>query len=411
LTINLRPHQERAFESLAKHDKGQIIVPTGGGKTYIMIADALRSTDWREDSTTVVVAPRILLAQQLCSEFTSVLGAEHVVHVHSGETEHFSTTDRDELLLWHLMSPVSAHRVIFTTYHSLHRVVEAGIPVDTVYFDEAHNSCGKSHFVAVEQVSQSAERCYFFTATPRQGKGSTAYRGMNNAEVYGEVIAQVSATELINSGIILPPKLTPFETDRERCKADAHEVDAENLKDIIDGFDSNAKILVAAPSTRILWRMLSDTDILDWLKQQNYEVMHITSKHGAYVNGKKVRRDVFFNTLSDWGNSNRRFVVFHYSILSEGINVPGLTHTVLLRNLPIIEMAQTIGRVIRVHPDDRKDVEDGIIPAAQFSLYRKGYGSVTVPLTGKYGARIAERLEQVVTSIFIEGIPPLAWTS
>ena len=74
-------------------------------------------------------------------------------------------------------------------------------------------------------------------------------------------------------------------------------------------------------------------------------------------------------------------------------------------------MAQTIGRVIRVHPDDRKSVEDGIIPVAQFSLYRKGYGRVTVPLSGKYGEKIAKRLESVVNQIFIEGIPPIAWTS
>ena len=30
--------------------------------------------------------------------------------------------------------------IIFTTYHSLHRVVDADIEVNTIYFDEAHNS-------------------------------------------------------------------------------------------------------------------------------------------------------------------------------------------------------------------------------------------------------------------------------
>ena len=56
------------------------------------------------------------------------------------------------------------------------------------------------------------------------------------------------------------------------------------------------------------------------------------------------------NTLSDWGkDDNKKFVVMHYSILSEGINVHGLTHCILLRNLNIVAMAQTIGRVIRMH--------------------------------------------------------------
>ena len=37
----LRPHQERAVELMQLHKKGQIIVPTGGGKTMKMIKDAM----------------------------------------------------------------------------------------------------------------------------------------------------------------------------------------------------------------------------------------------------------------------------------------------------------------------------------------------------------------------------------
>ena len=38
--MNLRPHQERIIETMKRQDKGQIIVPTGGGKTLCMIKDA-----------------------------------------------------------------------------------------------------------------------------------------------------------------------------------------------------------------------------------------------------------------------------------------------------------------------------------------------------------------------------------
>ena len=40
-SMNLRPHQERAVELMQLHKKGQIIVPTGGGKTMKMIKDAM----------------------------------------------------------------------------------------------------------------------------------------------------------------------------------------------------------------------------------------------------------------------------------------------------------------------------------------------------------------------------------
>ena len=51
--------------------------------------------------TTVVVAPRILLAEQLCSEFLEVIDPNntdpYLMHVHSGETHHFSSTKADKI--------------------------------------------------------------------------------------------------------------------------------------------------------------------------------------------------------------------------------------------------------------------------------------------------------------------------
>ena len=73
--INLRPHQQTVIDTLQENRKGQIIVPTGGGKTMCMIKDAQRqfnSCDWDvvltdpDRKTIVIVAPRILLAHQLC---------------------------------------------------------------------------------------------------------------------------------------------------------------------------------------------------------------------------------------------------------------------------------------------------------------------------------------------------------
>ena len=39
--MQLRPHQEKAIKAMSKHNKGQVIVPTGGGKTICMIQDAI----------------------------------------------------------------------------------------------------------------------------------------------------------------------------------------------------------------------------------------------------------------------------------------------------------------------------------------------------------------------------------
>jgi len=414
LKDTLRPHQLRAYDKMTTEKSGQIIIPTGGGKTYIMIADCDREvsqTD-RNYKTFVIVAPRILLANQLSEEFESVIKNVKILHVHSGETHHFSTTNPHELSVYH--NNTLGDKLIFTTYHSLHRVLDSDINIDRIYFDEAHNGTSKVFFEQIKRVAKLNIARYFFTATPRisRSKNSiSAERGMNNAEIYGDKLEETPAKELIDSGTILYPKVIPFNTDRERTKLNAHEVDCDNLKDIITSLtDKNPKVLVSAPTTRILWNMLTHTDIRSWLYSQQYNIMHITSKHGAIINGKKVGREEFFKTLTLWGKDDtKKVVIFHYSILSEGINVPGLTHSIMLRNLPTIEMAQTIGRVIRIHEKDKVSMKEGKIPAGQYNLYHKRFGQIVVPMTGKYGERIAKRLQSIVSYIFIEGIPPRAY--
>ena len=412
--MQLRPHQERALNAMQSTNYGQVYVPTGGGKTYIMIAHCKSLfAAATQPQTIVVVAPRILLAQQLQSEFSEFITDAMIGHVHSGETNLFSTTKPDNIAsavtLWQANKH---HNILFTTYHSLGRIVDSGINIDCIYFDEAHNSCGRSHFTAVYATAQYAKRRYYFTATPKIGRGQSAQRGMNNTDVYGGVLCNVPAQELINSGAIVPPRVVPFETNRTRTKHNAHEVDCDNLKDMFEQLDvfQKPKVLVAAPSSKVLGNMLGHTDILEYFYKKGYHVMHITSKFGAIIDDRKVGRDEFFQTLQEWGaDDSKKFVIFHYSILSEGINVPGLTHTILLRNLPIVEMAQTIGRVIRVHKDDRDAVAQGLIPAGAFHLYKKQEGVVTMPTGYKMGNAIAQRLQRVVDSIFIEGVPPLAF--
>jgi superfamily II DNA or RNA helicase len=132
--------------------------------------------------------------------------------------------------------------------------------------------------------------------------------------------------------------------------------------------------------------------------------MHITSKYGAIINGKKVSREEFFNALSRLGDDeNARFIVFHYSILSEGIDVPGLSHALLLRNLPYIELVQTIGRILRMNRQDYQDIQNGLINPGDFKSYRKPSGVIAVPVENNYGASIAKRLQNVVNHIFVEG--------
>ncbi len=402
--IQLRPTQQRSFDAMQQHCKGQLIKPTGAGKTLTMIFDAIRQF---EDATTykhiVVVAPRILLANQLCSEFLEHISNVHVMHVHSGETEHFSTTKPKMISAWH--STVEGHKITFTTYNSLSKIQESGVSVSTIYFDEAHNSVKKSFFGPTSYFSEISDRCYFFTATP---KHSSVYNkpGMNDVEVYGKVIINVPAPELVKNGSIIPPMVNTMSINLERDKEFGAERDCMTLLDTILNEDNMQKVLVAAPNTKVMMRMLAETDFMTEVQSYGYDVLWITAKYGAFINNKKVNREEFFETLTAYGKDpSKKFVILHYSILSEGINCPGLTSCVMMRQMDVIQMCQTIGRVIRLHPEDVQNIQSGKVAAGDLDNYVKSFGFVHVPVYSNTGIATARRLQAVVDTVFKEGQP------
>jgi superfamily II DNA or RNA helicase len=385
--ITLRPHQRRACDAMLKYDIGQIIVPTGGGKTITMIEDAKKQFDAVGSTTIVVVAPRILLANQLCKEFLDLIDNAAVMHVHSGETEHFSSTKPALIANWHRQA--YRNQLIFTTYNSLKRIQEAEIKVDTIYFDEAHNSVKRNFFPATEFFSVNADRRYFFTATP---KHSLTFKkpGMNWGHIYGQVLCNVPAPELVDGGYILPPKVVIKELEMVEGRKVMCDDDAKNLIETIDHNDID-KTLICARTTKQIMNLLSESNFCQQLAERDYSWMTITSKTGPIINGQKVTREQFFNTLNRWGRDpNKKFVVIHHSILSEGINVNGLEAVIFMRNMDYIGISQSIGRVIRLGGSE------------------KTFGLVCVPTYDKVGIATARKVQAVVDTVFELGQPAIS---
>ena len=391
--MQLRPHQQRIVDRMGSYDKGQVIVPTGGGKTMCMITDTKNRLDSvNNGTTTVVVAPRILLAEQLCSEFMEVIDPNnsdpylHVMHVHSGETRYTSTTKADKIHLYAgCARSMGENVIIFTTYNSLHRIMEADIEVNTIYFDEAHNSVKRNFFPPTEFFSYEADRCYFFTAT-RKTSITINKPGMNDEAVYGQIIARVSAPELVEGGYIIPPRIQAKMFDiHKNSRMISCETDSENVMDTIDETNTK-KILVCVKTSRQLINLMAHTDFAKDLGIRGYSCLYITSKTGAVIDGKKVNREVFFETLNAWGRDpEKKFVVLHRSILSEGINVSELETVIFLRNMDVIEMTQTIGRVLRTGNQS------------------KAFGLCVVPVYSQVGVATERALQSVVDTVFEKG--------
>ena len=404
--FQLRSHQQRGLEAMLKYRIGQLIMPTGSGKTLTMIADAIKEFSNSDPQTIVVVAPRIMLAEQLSAEFLEHIMNVKVLHVHSGETSHYSTTNPSKIFAWNYHN--KGHKLIFTTYNSLQRLQQADIHIDTIYFDEAHNSVKSHFFPATKHFSATANRCYFFTATPKHS-ATISKPGMNDGSVYGQVICNVPAPELVHGGFIVPPQVCVSQVNAIRDKDDAAERDCMTLLDTILNEENMQKVLVAAPNTKVLIRMLAETDFMTEVQSHGYDVLWVTAKYGAFINNQKVSREVFFDTLTAWGKDpEKKFIILHYSILSEGINCPGLTSCVLMRNMDYIAMAQTIGRVIRLHPDDSKRLSEGTLIPGKTEDYVKSYGFIHVPVYSNTGIATAKRLQSVAETIFVQGEPAIS---
>ena len=377
-------------------------MPTGAGKTLNMIMDTVRQFQSETPQTIVVVSPRILLSEQLSSEFLEFIVDAAVFHIHTGETHHESSTKPLDIRNW-VESNNSRHKLLFTTYHSLSRLVSAEIDVDTIYFDEAHNSVRRDFFPATEHFSANANRCYFFTATRKTSLTPTK-PGMNDSEVYGNIICQVSAPELVAGGYIVPPKVYAHTSKTTaECGGCSYERDKHNIIDIINTYGVD-KVLIVSKKTKDIVGLTTQTDFQLKMDNLGYEVLHISSKFGAFINNKKVNREVFFDTLNAYGKDvSKKFIVLNHSILGEGLNISCLNAVVFQRSTDYINILQNVGRAIRMDPRDSKGIREGTITPGSVNTYSKSFGLVITPTFDKVGISTAKKIEVCLDTVFNRG--------
>lgn len=407
--MQLRSHQTEATQEMHQHDRGIIVAPTGAGKSYMQVKYTMDLFGDSRRKTVVVVAPRILLACQLCCDFEEFILGVKVFHIHSGETHHSSSTNVKNIQKWYENNK-NHNKLIFTTYHSLSKLLKVeSFKADCILFDEAHNAIKKNFYQSVEPIVSVCDKAFFFTATPKYSNVSSK-PGMNWTETFGKIIYNVSAPDLIKNGSILPPKVNVVKINAVRDKQDnPAERDCMTLLDSILNEDHMEKVLVCAPNTKVLIRMLAETDFMNEVRSYGYDVFWITAKYGAFINDQKISREKFFDMISEYGkDDSKKFVVLHYSILSEGISVPGLTSCVMMRQMNIIEMTQSIGRVLRLHLDDIKAIQSGKIAAGDLTSYKKSFGLIHLPVYTNVGIATVRRLESVVQTVFKEGQPAIS---
>ena len=357
--IILRTHQQRCLDkikaSIAKGNgslAGRIVIPTGGGKTFVeafSIGHQMKKKNRKRIH--LVLVPRIILAKQLINEFRKALGYDfRAMAFHSGHHEpedekitwkELNTTNPDVLTEnYYTAKKAKQDMIVFCTYHSCGRL--EGIDFDTMIADESQYCVAENFGSNIQKVSARVK--LFFTATEKFTASKNG-RGLNNESIFGKRLFYISPEKLIKLGLIVPPRLHFMygETRSEESSIVhqvleiAHEQDKLTTPQL--GF---SKILFAMNGTDDVKTV---EDNVKKLKSQfpNHDVFTITSKTGAKINGVNIRREDFLEELATCENA----LIFHYDILSEGIDIDGITGVALMRNLGLAKLLQTIGRAVR----------------------------------------------------------------
>jgi len=432
--MELRQHQIEAIEALQKINEGIIHLPTGTGKTNIEAVSISNNIDnaynWLKDKNMpddvpvfVVLAPRILLCNQLYGVIKNILLEQnrdcHYLIVHSGKTQDNlkrmwtaelpfrqlkSTTFVKEIIEeYEKAKAEKVPLIIFGTYDSSERIVNAGIPVYMILCDEGQYLVGTefnwiSHENEESGIKQfNSHRKYYFTATLKETISDEGL-GMNNSNLFGPIIYVKTPLEMINAGEILRPRI--------------HLVDIGNKNDGISELDGDvnaiiqsfiehrihcnigAKLLVVTKGSEHLNDIVHHPKIQNLLEiKPNLQIFDISSMYHPRINGKEVRREEFLKRLQGMTDVDEA-IIFHINILSEGIDVPGITGIMPMNTMGLSKFLQTLGRASRLHVIDRKKLYEKILKFNELEKFVKSYAWIIVPIYGIIGEDLKEQIRE-----------------
>ena len=353
--IKLRTHQQDALDAISTSNKGRIVIPTGGGKTAVeafALRDIINSST--ETKIHLVLAPRIALVNQLIKEYRNFIGQNYIaVAFHSGRHEPDfekvrwaeQATTKHETVVGEFARAkrMGKDLVVFSTYASFNKLLN--FKFETLIADESQYCITEGYFETIRDIT--ANKQYFFTATERHTATNTG-RGLNNQEVFGDVLYQIAPQTLIELGYIVAPRLHVMSAE---SKSESYTV----VDEVIQLAAKQIELSFQMPVCKVLFAMKGTDDVktivenITKLKAEfpNFRIFTIVSnsKLGAMVDGVKMARGNFMKELRETDNA----LIFHYDILSEGIDVDGITGVALLRNMKKAKMLQTIGRAVRVY--------------------------------------------------------------
>ena len=346
----LRDYQKECVEKMLACVQGYVVLPCGGGKTFLGAAAALFSGQ----STIVLVHTTDLLSQW--KDTFRKLGASNIRLIGGGNENNFS--------------PLRKKEVCVATVQTLDRSIEGPAlsflnSAGTIILDEAHH-CPAEMFQRVLQASRARYR-WGLTATPHRADGF----GFLLPMIIGAKLFEMKTKDLVRSNYLMLPKIIPvrvrhnvsFESLRNKKtgKLSMTKIVSELSEDperdstikylCVQAVKAKRKVLLLVP------RVEQAGKLALFLQKRGIRSISVTSKMKKAERDKKL--DLFRRGAFD--------VIVATQLADEGLDLPNLD-TLIQTNGGRAEgrAVQRVGRIMRIKEGKKQPIVLDIVDGGPF---------------------------------------------
>ena len=385
-----RDYQINSIEAVIKgfldHDRGQLILPCGAGKTMV----SLWIKEQLKPKRTIVLFPSLALLRQtknewsanqkqytpyicVCSENDIDRQPDHL-KTHAYEINGRVSTDPEEIRQF-----LQNHKeiIVYSTYQSLEAISIAIKPLDFKFdlsiCDEAHKTSG-SKAGAFGLIHDNAripvKKRLYMTATPRvlsdrlknEAKEEVKYIcDMGNPNIYGPEFYRMSFKEAIDREILVDYKITAIGISNKDLELAIKERQYISVGETIDEVANNyalAKFMQDHNASHAITFHSSVAKAQAFYKRHQKLFPEIGNFH---VNGTQTTNDRN-KLMREFANSSNS-VVTNARCLTEGINIPAIDTVYFCdpKNSKV-DIVQAAGRALRRADHKGKTIGHIVVP-------------------------------------------------
>jgi type I site-specific restriction endonuclease len=165
-------------------------------------------------------------------------------------------------------------------------------------------------------------------------------------------------------------------------------------------------MLIVTKGSEHLDKLVKSAEIQRLRRQRpNLTIFDISSKYEPRINGDVVNRNVFLSRLRNLKDYDEALIL-HIDILTEGIDVPGITGVMIMNDLGPAKFLQTLGRATRLYPGDRARLYKSEMVPSDLDEFVKPYAWVIVPSYGEIGDDLRATIVEMVVNLRTFGFIP-----